>query len=648
MRLLTTFIMGLLFIAQTNAQTFNINIDWIQNGCDILDSLTANITGGQGESGEILGEYNYVTYNYSCNMPTDTLSGTVVVYEKLDGTLAFTDFSFGVWGACFSIDPPSGSLNFSLVDNMITPLNGTDNYGDTWMFDAFTFENNSYMITFSSTYGDFGTTILTPSDGRTIPDLSGNDNGGTTSYTYQWSTGETTKTITINEEGMYSVIVSDDMGNMAIQSIEVSYSHPQIAAFETFYNRTNGDNWNRNDGWKEWMEGIRNCSPCFWEGVTCDDDGNVIRLTMNDNNLEGDIEDILFLFPDITNLEFSNNNLSGQIPDQINQLQSLGFLSLFNNNIEGTIPPTIGALNLFLLNLGANNIGGNIPPEMGNMPFLFFLNIEANQLFGQIPETFVNMDFLSTLNLSFNNLTGELPMPIGNPERMRNLFLSYNELSGPIPDAWGDYQRLNSVVLYQNQFSGEIPSSLLNSSNIEFLYLSDNNLSGCYPSLKSLDPCGIGFNDRDTLIELNGAFYSVYQGEGYNFKNNPLLPWEGDYEKFCDDQDQIGAPCDDNDPMTTNDMINEDCSCVGEIDSAVRDLEGISINIYPNPIMADLFVETEKGQGLKAELVNLIGQRIKTIRFNDANDISDIQAGVYFLRIENEHGQFIIEKLIKQ
>ena len=61
------------------------------------------------------------------------------------------------------------------------------------------------------------------------------------------------------------------------------------------------------------------------------------------------------------------------------------------------------------------------------------------------------------------------------------------------------------------------------------------------------------------------------------------MPWEGDYEKICNGEDQLGAPCDDGDPMTVNDVIDEDCNCAGEIDSAVRDLQGTTINIYPNP-----------------------------------------------------------------
>ena len=129
MRLLTTFVLGLLFIANSYSQDLNVQIQWIENDCSLMDSLVAVVIGGQVGDGAILGEYNYITTNHFCNEANDTLTGSVEIYQKLDESLAFTDFSFGLWTACYNIDPPTGSLNFDLVDNMLTPLNGTDNYG---------------------------------------------------------------------------------------------------------------------------------------------------------------------------------------------------------------------------------------------------------------------------------------------------------------------------------------------------------------------------------------------------------------------------------------------------------------------------------------------------------------------------------------
>ena len=649
MRLLTTFIMGLLFFAHTNAQDLNVQIQWIENDCSLMDSLIANVIGGQGGQGTILGEYDYVTFDHFCGTAGDTLTGSVEIIEKLDESLAFTDFSFGLWTACYNIDAPTGSLNFNLVDNMITPLNGTDNYGDVWMFDAFTYNNNSYMITFSNTYGEFGTVILTPSDGRLIPDLSGDTGGGTggnPTYNYQWNTGETTQVITFGlSQGIYEVTVTDDNGNSGTDLFFLSPNHPDEEFLRQFYMNSDGDNWVDNTGWKEWMDGNPICEPCDWVGVDCGGGNRVRGISLPENNLTGNIEDLITVFPLIEQIALERNNISGQLPDDIDQ-RAFNVISLAGNNISGPIPESIGNLPLFFLNLSVNNFSGEIPSTLNENPFIVVLNLDFNELSGSIPENFTEIT-ASVISLSGNNLTGEVPMPFGSV-RLRYMDLSRNELTGPVEDLWSDYERLDYVNLSENMLSGEIPSSLLNVETIEDLYLNDNNFSGCYPTEKSLLPCDIGFNDNQILVEIKGEPVAFFDGDGYNFINNPLLPWEGDYEKFCNGEDQVGAPCDDGNAMTINDVINEDCSCAGEIDSAVRDLHGISLNIYPNPISSVLFVETDQGKNIRAELVNLLGQHIKHIKMNEANDIQDLGSGTYFLRMENEQGEFIVEKLIKQ
>ena len=55
----------------------------------------------------------------------------------------------------------------------------------------------------------------------------------------------------------------------------------QRAVLVEIYNSMGGDSWTRSDGW---MEGTDYCG---WYGVTCDDDGNVIRLQLYWNGLTG-------------------------------------------------------------------------------------------------------------------------------------------------------------------------------------------------------------------------------------------------------------------------------------------------------------------------------------------------------------------------
>ena len=646
MRLFTTFIMALLCNFCIQAQTLDIQISWDQGGCTQNDTLNV-VVGGFQVIGEIIGEYNYTTFNHFCETAPDTLTGTVEVFEKSDGTLAFTDFSFGLWPACYGIDPPTGSLNFSLVNNMITPLNGTDNYGDIWEFESFTYSNNSYMISFSNTYGEFGSVILEPTDGRMIPDLSGGETP-IGDYAYLWSTGDTSSSIIIDGlENTYSVTVTDEGNNSGMANIEVEYSHPLLDELEAFYIATNGDNWVDNSGWKAYMDGTPICGPCDWAGINCNEFDRIESINLSANNLEGDVSDILMLFPEILRLTFNFNNLSGEIPSNIGDLPFLNSLSLFDNDISGVIPESLGNLPLLTnLNLGNNNLTGEIPASLGNLEFIFFMNLEANELTGSIPQSFAGLDVIR-LGLSFNELTGPIPMPLGNPQLTRSIAASHNRLSGDLEDMFEAYDRLSFLSLINNNLTGEIPPSLLNNEVIESLYLTNNNFSGCYSNNKTADPCLLEFNDNDTLIEIKGEMFAIYFEPGYNFTNNPLLPWQGDYERLCNGEDQIGAPCDDGDAMTSNDIITDDCSCAGEFMSAVRDLEGIAINIYPNPIASVLYVEAEQSQNLEAELLNLMGQTLMSIEFNAANDIQHLDAGTYLLSIQSDSGKRIVERLIK-
>lgn len=91
-------------------------------------------------------------------------------------------------------------------------------------------------------------------------------------------------------------------------------------------------------------------SPCIWFHVTCNGDGNVIRV------------------------DLGNGSLSGQLDSRVGQLTKLEYLGLYNNNISGKIPEELGNLeNLMSLDLYFNNLSGPIPGTLGNLQKLRFL-----------------------------------------------------------------------------------------------------------------------------------------------------------------------------------------------------------------------------------------------------------------------------------
>ncbi len=236
-----------------------------------------------------------------------------------------------------------------------------------------------------------------------------------------------------------------------------------------------------------------------WHGVTLDQDGCVIQLALQDNNL------------------------SGSLPASIGQLQALQELYLFDNNLTGSIPSEIGQLlNLTELQLDGNlQLSGTLPNELGLLSNLDLLSIANTQIAGSIPEELAAISGLRFLYLNNNALTGEIPTALGDLTDLLKLRLQNNGLSGPIPASFGTL------------------------SNLLELSLQNNNLEGCYP---------------DALLNLCGI--------EYDFSNNPLLPWQGDFINFCEGSPQIGASCEDGSTMG---IIQMDCSCINAANCRFQD-----------------------------------------------------------------------------
>ena len=132
-------------------------------------------------------------------------------------------------------------------------------------------------------------------------------------------------------------------------------SPAEIAALIALYDATDGDNWVNNTNWKNGMD------PCDvaakWYGVTCDGSGNVTKLILQSNGLNGsiptDIGDLIHL----VELSFSWNDLSGSLPLSLTNITGLRVLKIYANQISGNLPPEIGDLvNLTEITLSYNQL----------------------------------------------------------------------------------------------------------------------------------------------------------------------------------------------------------------------------------------------------------------------------------------------------
>ncbi len=158
------------------------------------------------------------------------------------------------------------------------------------------------------------------------------------------------------------------------------------------YNATDGPNWTDNTNWLS-GEPIRE-----WFGVVTNEDGHIVRLDLEQNQLYGLLPSELGNLADLEELLLGLNQLSGRIPTELGNLANLQVLSLGVNQLSGRIPSELGNLsNLEFLHLSSNQLSGRIPSELGDLASLGFLHLESNQLSGPFPDSFTGLGALLTL-----------------------------------------------------------------------------------------------------------------------------------------------------------------------------------------------------------------------------------------------------------
>ncbi len=125
-------------------------------------------------------------------------------------------------------------------------------------------------------------------------------------------------------------------------------SMTDVNALIALYQATNGDEWNRANGW------TTEADIDEWEGVTTAN-GRVVRVSL------------------------PRNNLNGVIPPQLEDLTNLERLDLSDNRLTGAIPAQLGGLNnLVRLWLDDNDLIGPLSSDLGNLGFLEILDLADN------------------------------------------------------------------------------------------------------------------------------------------------------------------------------------------------------------------------------------------------------------------------------
>ena len=237
-----------------------------------------------------------------------------------------------------------------------------------------------------------------------------------------------------------------------------------------------------------------NTSGSPWLGVLCDENYNVVAISLN------------------------GLGLTGTIPSSIGLLSTLQYLSLASNQILGTIPSQIGYLNrLAFFRADVNYLTGTIPASLGSLTQLQYIYIPFNYFSGTLPSSISNLHNIQMFVVSVNFLHGTIPTSIGYLQSLTSLYLSSNYFTGPIPSSIGYLTNLIILHLYVNPLTGSIPSSICNLNNMPELQLYQMPLSGSIPSC-----IGLMFNLVSLVIISTSVSGTIPSSFGYLSKITAL------------------------------------------------------------------------------------------------------------------------------
>ena len=186
------------------------------------------------------------------------------------------------------------------------------------------------------------------------------------------------------------------------------------AALEALYHATGGDNWENNTNW------LSDAPLIEWHGVIANQNGRVISLILNDNNLSGTIPQEFQELHHLSLLNLAGNQLDGCLEPQqqagldpaVSNLGGLPACSSDRTALEALYRATGGDSwsassnwlsdapidqwhgvtadatgKVIALNLSHNNLNGRVPPELNELAGLTVLNLDGNQVGGCLDAT---------------------------------------------------------------------------------------------------------------------------------------------------------------------------------------------------------------------------------------------------------------------
>nr|CAB3445627.1 unnamed protein product [Digitaria exilis] len=309
---------------------------------------------------------------------------------------------------------------------------------------------------------------------------------------------------------------------------------------------------------KSWQEGT-DC--CKWEGVACNRNGTVTRVSLASRGLQGRISPSLGNLTSLEHLNLSYNMLSGGLPPGLVSSSSIIVLDVSFNQLMGDLhdlPSSTADQPLEVLNISSNMFTGKFTSRTWEgMTNLVAFNASNNSFTGELPGHFCNISpSFAVLELCCNKFSGRIPPGLGNCSKLRVLKAGHNRLSGSIPDELFNATSLEQLSfpnngldgvlegarivnlidlvaldLGRNKFTGNIPDSIGQLKRLEELHLENNNMSEELPS--SLGNC--------TNLRTIGLKSNKFSGELRKpYRGNSNVIDEYANANFREDNSQFG------------------------------------------------------------------------------------------------------------
>eukprot|EP00935_MAST-01C_sp_MAST-1C-sp1_P002050 g2050.t1 len=182
---------------------------------------------------------------------------------------------------------------------------------------------------------------------------------------------------------------------------------------------------------------------CTWNGITCDGEGFVIKISLGGCGLKGVFPGppSIFTFKRLQWVQMPESQdpyhpvpgeLNGPLPHDLAFSTSLQRLELYGNTFSGTLEMLENIVGLIQLDLHFNEFSGPIPDLIKSAATLEYISLANNHHTGSIPSSFASYSNLDTLGLAYNMLTGNLDV-ISELKALKVVYMRNNSFVGEMP-----------------------------------------------------------------------------------------------------------------------------------------------------------------------------------------------------------------------